>query len=119
MHAGKLARAALLAALASSTSAAAAAAAAAPAPPAGPTLKGRAVWSHPRDAGTSEAAVAAFADKLARAHVNTVVMEVKTSAGLFWPSQRFASAVVPEYRDFDLPAVLIRECHERQIAFHV
>jgi hypothetical protein len=45
---------------------------------AGPTLAGRAVWSHPRDAGTTEASVRAFVDRLAKAHVNTVVMEVKT-----------------------------------------
>jgi uncharacterized lipoprotein YddW (UPF0748 family) len=85
---------------------------------AAPTLKGRAVWASPRDAGTTEASVVAFVDQLAKAHVNTLVMEVKTSAGLFWPSERFAPAVVPEYRGFDFPAVLIRECHRRQIAVH-
>ena len=118
MNAGKLARTALFAALAAALAAAPSAAAAAAPAPAVPTLKGRAVWSHPRDAGTTEASVAAFADMLAKAHVNTVVMEVKTSAGLFWPSERFAPAVVPEYRTFDFPAVLVRECHERGIAVH-
>jgi uncharacterized lipoprotein YddW (UPF0748 family) len=85
---------------------------------AAPTLKGRAVWASPRDAGTTEASVAAFVEQLAKAHVNTLVMEVKTSAGLFWPSERFAPAVVAEYRDFDFPAVLIRECRRRRIAVH-
>jgi uncharacterized lipoprotein YddW (UPF0748 family) len=91
------------------------------APPAlaAPTLKGRAVWSNPREAGTTEASVVAFVEQLAKAHVNTLVMELKTSAGIFWPSERFAPAVVEGYREFDLPAVLIRECHERGIAFHV
>ena len=60
----------------------------------------------------------AFVDQLAKAHVNTLVMEVKTSAGIFWPSERFAPAVVAEYRDFDFPAVLIRQCHRRKIALH-
>ncbi len=83
-----------------------------------PTLQGRAVWASPRDAGTSEASVAAFVEQLARAHVNTLVMEVKNSAGLFWPSERFAPAVADGYREFDFPAVLIRECHQRQIAVH-
>ena len=83
-----------------------------------PTLQGRAVWASPRDAGTSEASVTAFVEQLARAHVNTLVMEVKNSAGLFWPSERFAPAVAEGYRDFDFPAVLIRECHKRQIAVH-
>ena len=83
-----------------------------------PSLQGRAVWASPRDAGTSDASVTAFVEQLARAHVNTLVMEVKTSAGLFWPSDRFAPAVVEGYREFDLPAVLIRECHKRKIAVH-
>ena len=86
---------------------------------AAPTLKGRAVWASPRDAGTTEASVVAFVEQLAKAHVNTLIMELKTSAGLFWPSERFAPAVVAEYKEFDLPAVLIRECHKRKIAFHV
>lgn len=86
---------------------------------AAPTLKGRAVWANPREAGLTEASVVAYVDQLAKAHVNTLIMELKTSGGLFWPSRRFAPAVVPEYRDFDLPAVLIRECHRRGIAFHV
>ena len=78
---------------------------------ASPTLAGRAVWASPRDAGTTEASVVAFVDQLARAHVNTLVMEVKTSAGIYWPSERFAPAVVAEDRAFEFPAVLIRHCH--------
>lgn len=85
---------------------------------AAPTLLGRAVWASPRDAGTSEASVEAFVEQLARAHVNTLVMEVKNAAGIHWPSERFAPAVVPGYGDFDFPAVLIRACHARKIAVH-
>lgn len=85
---------------------------------AAPTLAGRAVWASPRDAGTSEATVAAFVEQLARAHVNTLVMEVKNASGLYWPSERFAAAVAEGYREFDFPAVLIRECHARGIAVH-
>ena len=77
------------------------------------------MWANPREAGTTEASVVAYVEQLAKAHVNTLIMELKTSAGLFWPSERFAPAVVAEYREFDLPAVLIRECHKRGIAFHV
>ena len=65
---------------------------------AAPTLKGRAVWANPREAGTTEASVVAYVEQLAKAHVNTLIMELKTSAGLFWPSERFAPAVVAEYR---------------------
>jgi uncharacterized lipoprotein YddW (UPF0748 family) len=85
---------------------------------AGPTLEGRAVWANPREAGTTEATVVAYVERLAKAHVNTLIMELKTSGGIFWPSERFAPAVVAEYRAFDLPAVLIRECHRRKISFH-
>ncbi len=86
--------------------------------PAAQALKGRAVWASPRDAGTTEASVSAFADLLAKAHVNTVIIELKGTRGICWPSRRFADAVVPEYREFDLPAVLIRECHKRSIQVH-
>lgn len=91
----------------------------APLASAAPTLKGRAVWANPREAGLTEASVVAYVEQLAKAHVNTLIMELKTSGGLFWPSERFAPAVVAEYKEFDLPAVLIRECHKRDIAFHV
>ena len=68
-----------------------------------PSLAGRAVWAHPRDAGTTEASVRAFVEQLARAHVNTVVMEVKTTAGLFWPSRASRRRSSPDYRDVRLP----------------
>ncbi len=83
-----------------------------------PSLKGRAVWANPRDAGTTEDSVLAFVQQLAAAHVNTVVMELKSGRGICWPSERFEGAVVPEYRNFDMPAVLIRECHKRGIQVH-
>lgn len=86
--------------------------------PAAPTLKGRAVWAHPHEAGKTDADVKAFVDRLARAHVNTLVMEVKTATGIYWPSQRFAAAVVPGYEQFDFPAVLVREAHARGIQVH-
>jgi uncharacterized lipoprotein YddW (UPF0748 family) len=85
---------------------------------AAPVLKGRAVWAQPADAGTTQESVRAFIEQLDRAHVNTVIMEVKTAAGLYWPSERFADAVVPEYRNFDFPAVLIREAHAKHIQVH-
>jgi uncharacterized lipoprotein YddW (UPF0748 family) len=83
-----------------------------------PALKGRAVWAGPRDAGTNEASVVAFVERLAKARVNTLVLEVKGIAGICWPSVRVPEAVVPAYREFDMPAVLIRECHRHDIKFH-
>ncbi len=81
-------------------------------------LKGRAVWAGPRDAGTTEQSVISFADQLEKAHVNTVIMEVKGGGGICWPSAAFPDAVAPAYRQFDMPAVLIRECHRRKIKVH-
>lgn len=81
-------------------------------------LKGRAVWAGPRDAGTTEESVINFANQLQRAHVNTVIMEVKGGPGIYWPSTAFSDAVVPECRQFDMPGTLIRECHRRGIKVH-
>jgi uncharacterized lipoprotein YddW (UPF0748 family) len=81
-------------------------------------LKGRAVWASPRDAGTTEQSVIDFANQLDKAHINTVILEFKGARGLCWPSTAFAEAVVPEYRQFDMPDILIRECHRRGIKVH-
>jgi uncharacterized lipoprotein YddW (UPF0748 family) len=81
-------------------------------------LKGRAVWAGPRDAGTTEQSVIDFVNQLDKAHINTVILEFKGPRGLCWPSTAFPEAVVPEYRQFDLPAILIRECHRRSIQVH-
>lgn len=83
-----------------------------------PALKWRAVWASPRDAGTSEQSINEFAGKLERAGINTVIMQVKSGAGIYWPSAAFTGAVVPEYSQFDMPAALIRECHRRRIQVH-
>jgi uncharacterized lipoprotein YddW (UPF0748 family) len=83
-----------------------------------PTLKGRGVWAGPRDAGMTEASVVAFVSQLEKAHVNTLVMEVKGGPGLYWPSNVHPDAVATGYREFDMPGLLIRECHKRGIQFH-
>lgn len=83
------------------------------------SLKGRAVWGHPGVAGTNRESVAEFADQLAGAHINTLVMMVKGVGGdIYWPSERFADCVRDAYKTFDFPAVLIEECHARGIEVH-
>jgi uncharacterized lipoprotein YddW (UPF0748 family) len=81
-------------------------------------FKGRGVWAGPRDAGTTEESVIQFAEQLHKAHINTVIMELKAGGGLCWPSTEFPEAVVPRYKEFDMPALLIRECHKRGIEVH-
>jgi uncharacterized lipoprotein YddW (UPF0748 family) len=81
-------------------------------------LKGRAVWAGPRDAGTTEKSVVDFVNQLDSAHINTLILEFKGARGLCWPSTTFADAVAPEYRQFDMPGILIRECHRRGIKVH-
>jgi uncharacterized lipoprotein YddW (UPF0748 family) len=81
-------------------------------------LEGRGVWAGPRDAGTTEESVIRFVEQLDKAHVNTVIMELKAGAGICWPSEEFSDAVVPQYKTFDMPAILIRECHKRGIQVH-
>ena len=80
--------------------------------------KGRAVWASHRDAGTTEQSVISFANQLEKAHINTVIMQVKGPSGIYWPSTAFPDAVASDYREFDMPGVLIRECHRRNIKVH-
>jgi uncharacterized lipoprotein YddW (UPF0748 family) len=89
-----------------------------PAVPQTTRFKGRGVWAGPRDAGTTDESVIRFVEQLHKAHINTVIMELKAGAGLCWPSTEFPEAVVPQYKDFDMPALLIRECHRRGIQVH-
>ena len=77
------------------------------------------MWASPRDAGASEAAVTAFAEQLAQAHVNTLVMEVKNATGLYWPSQRFTPAVAEGLSRVRLPVGADpRVPQARRIAVH-
>ena len=83
------------------------------------SLEGRAVWASAGDAGTSRDSVAAFAERLKSSNVNTVVMCVKGVWGeIYWPSEEFSEAVRDRFRDFDMPAALIEECHKRGIEVH-
>ncbi len=66
-------------------------------------VEGRGVWAHPGDFGKSEQDVEAFFRVLKRANIQVVVPLIKDMAGrVFWQSRRFAEAVHPDYREFDL-----------------
>lgn len=83
------------------------------------SLEGRAVWGHPGVAGHSRESIAEFADKLKGAHINTLIMMVKGVGGeIYYPSEKFADCVRSEYKEFDFPAILIDECHKREIEVH-
>ena len=82
-------------------------------------LSGRALWCGPSGAGRTPESVAEYVERLHRAHVNMLVMDVKASAGtIFWPSKRFPECVAEGYADFDFPAVLIEECRKRDMQVH-
>jgi uncharacterized lipoprotein YddW (UPF0748 family) len=84
-----------------------------------PSLKGRATWCGPGDAGTTRESVADFAERMKRANINLILMEVKGGHGMVrWPSKKFPNSVEEPYKKFDMPAVLIEECHQRGIEVH-
>lgn len=79
----------------------------------------RGVWSGPSEAGFTRESVGDFLDGLLAIGINSVFMNLKQGDGsLSWPSKRFPQAVRPEYRDFDLPAILIEEGKRRQMFIH-
>ncbi|MPZ19500.1 MAG: family 10 glycosylhydrolase [Luteitalea sp.] len=61
------------------------------------------IWVHPPEVGRTPAAVRAFVEQCRRAHIETVILLVKGMNGeIYWPSRRFADAVVKGYESFDL-----------------
>ncbi|MGI6455800.1 MAG: family 10 glycosylhydrolase [bacterium] len=82
-------------------------------------LTGRAVWAHPWEAGKSTAEVLRFVKRLEDSQVNTLIMMFKGVDGrIYFPSERYADAVVSGYKTFDFPRALIEACHERGIEVH-
>jgi uncharacterized lipoprotein YddW (UPF0748 family) len=71
-----------------------------------------ALWAHPTEAGKTAAEVRAFVAKCKRAHIETIVMDVKGSNGeLYFKSKRFPEAIARGYENFDLLEHLVREAH--------
>jgi uncharacterized lipoprotein YddW (UPF0748 family) len=81
-----------------------------------PALYG--LWLHPGDAGHNQAEVAAFMDKAKDAHINTVVLLVKSESKLFYASKLFPEDVDSEYRNFDLLRAVLTEAHQRGMKVH-
>ncbi len=81
-----------------------------------PELHG--LWLHPGDAGRNPAEVAAYMEKARAAHINTIVLLVKNSNWLYFPSKLFPEAVDPAYRNFDLLGAVIAEAHKRGMKVH-
>jgi uncharacterized lipoprotein YddW (UPF0748 family) len=79
----------------------------------------RGVWAGSGEVGTCKDSVAAFADRLVSLKMNAVFMGVKEGDGrICWPSSKFPEIVKPEFREFDMPAILLEECSKRGIACH-
>lgn len=75
-----------------------------------------ALWSHPFDFGKTAESVREFVTKCKRAHIDTIVMDVKDSnGGLYWKSKRFPQAIAKGYENFDLLENLVREAHAQGI----
>ena len=82
-------------------------------------LIGRAMWCGSGDAGNTTESVVEFVERAHHAGINTLVIEIKHGDGMIsWPSKKFPQAVKPEYQEFDLPRVLLDECHKRGMQVH-
>jgi uncharacterized lipoprotein YddW (UPF0748 family) len=76
------------------------------------------LWLHPGDAGRNPAEVAAFLNRAQNAHINTIVLLVKSERKLFYASRLFPEDVDPEYRNFDLLRAVTTEAHKRGMKVH-
>ena len=78
--------------------------------------EGHALWAHPPNAGKTAASVREFVAKVKRAHVDTIVMDLKGMNGeIYWKSKKFPQAIAKGYENFDLLEHLIREAHAQGI----
>jgi len=82
-------------------------------------LSKRGIWCGSTEAGTTQASVDAYVDRMHKAGFNLLLVHLKGGDGrIFWPSEDFADIVAPGYHDFDLPAALLNSCRERGIELH-
>lgn len=78
--------------------------------------EGHALWAHPPDAGKTAASVREFVAKVKRAHIDTIVMDLKGMNGeIYWKSKKFPQAIAKGYETFDLLEHLTREAHAQGI----
>lgn len=78
--------------------------------------EGHALWAHPPDAGKTAASVREFVAKVKRAHIETIVMDLKGMNGeIYWKSKKFPQAIAKGYETFDLLEHLTREAHAQGI----
>ena len=76
------------------------------------TKEVHALWAHPMDVQKTQESVRAFVAKCKRAHIDTIVMDVKDSnGGIYWKSKRFPQAIAKGWENFDLLGNLVREAH--------
>ena len=84
--------------------------------PATQRREGHALWAHPPDAGKTPASVREFVAKVKRAHIDTIVMDLKGMNGeVYWKSKKFPQAIAKGYETFDLLEHLTREAHAQGI----
>jgi len=82
-------------------------------------VEGRALWAHPVDFGKSEAEVEEFFKQLKKCKIQLLVPLVKDTSGLiYWHSQKFSSAIHPDYRNFDLLKAITDVAKKYRIKVH-
>lgn len=87
--------------------------------PAQPKIQEKGIWAHPLDLGTNEQEVGQFFALLKKYHITIVFPLVKDTGGqIFWHSEKFASSIHPDYRDFDLLEAAVRKAKAVGIKIH-
>jgi uncharacterized lipoprotein YddW (UPF0748 family) len=76
------------------------------------------LWLHPGDVGHNEAEVGAFMEKAHDAHINTIVLLVKSAGALYYASKLVPDAIAADYRNFDVLRATITEAHKRGMKVH-
>ncbi len=86
---------------------------------AGTVYEGRGVWVHPPDLGKTQKDVDRFFNLLKRSNINIVFLLVKSGSGrIYWHSKKFAEAIHPDYRDFDVLKAAVKAAKKYGIKLH-
>jgi uncharacterized lipoprotein YddW (UPF0748 family) len=84
-----------------------------------PVVEGRALWAEPPTVAFNDSSTRAFVEHCKRANINLIVLLVEyTDKLVYYHSKKFPETIVPEFRNFDPLAAVIREAHSKGIRVH-